>query len=449
MYKNHIIKALDFLYTNKSVLRARKKMQRAIIKKNENSKKRQLLVDVSVIIKTDARTGIQRVVRAILKHLLENPPVGYDVKPVYACAAHNYRYADSSFSLVTGSENIVSMPGMSVSANTNDIFLGLDLATHVLSKHQSQLECWKRNGVKIHILVYDLLPVLHPEWFNRKTCRYFRRWLHSIAIVADSAICISKTVKNDLAAWLEKNYSFTDRDLPINIIPMGGNIAVSAPSMGLPENAIQLLTHFKSRKTVLMVGTLEPRKGHMQVIDAFEQIWKNGDESNLLIVGKPGWKTEKLQEQILLNSRYEKNLFWLKNASDEFLVSIYSVSYGLILASEGEGFGLPLIEAMQYGMPILARNLPVFKEIPNSDVSFFEGNTQDLTDAIFHWLNQKYACECITKSPSLMKASWENSANALLACILNVSNNHEEGERYISGAEWNASSEENEGRLYE
>ena len=425
MRQNLMIKALDFLYTDKSVLRARIKLQRAIIKTKKSCEKKQILVDVSVIIKADARTGIQRVVRAILKHLLDNPPIGYEVKPVFANDEHNYYYADCRFFLNTGTENFVSMPSKPVLANMNDIFLGLDLAVRMLPKYQSQLECWKRNGVKIHILVYDLLPVLHPEWFHRKTTLHYYKWLRSAAIVSDSIVCISKTVKNDLATWLVRKYSLTERDLPINIIPMGGNIGASIPSMGLPENASQLLTHFMLRKTALMVGTLEPRKGHAQVLNAFEHIWKKNDESNLLIVGKPGWKTEQLQKRILQNPRYEKNLFWIKNVSDEFLEKIYSVSYGLIMASKGEGFGLPLIEAMQYGMPVLARDLPEFREISGSGVSFFEGKSENLTDAVFRWLNQEKKLESTRISPAVMKASWENSTNALLAVILDIHNKNE------------------------
>ena len=344
------------------MLCAREQLQQSVLIKQINNNK-QLLVDVSVIIRADARTGIQRVVRALLKQLLDNPPAGYEVRPVFASAEHNYHYAPESFSLQQDKKIIIPIASKCVTVAADDVFLGLDLAAHVLPKHQTQLERWKRKGAKIHIVVYDLLPVLHPEWFHGKTTRNFYRWLRSVAIVADSAVCISKTVKADLSLWLIGKYAFATNTLPVNVIPMGCDIEASLPSKGLPENAKELLTQFKARPTALMVGTLEPRKGHGHVLDAFEHWWQNGGEANLLIVGKSGWKTEQLQARLLNHVKFEKNLFWLNNVSDQFLEKIYDACYGLILASEGEGFGLPLIEAMQHGKPVLARDLPVFREL--------------------------------------------------------------------------------------
>jgi glycosyltransferase involved in cell wall biosynthesis len=270
-------------------------------------------------------------------------------------------------------------------------------------------------------VVYDLLPVLHPEWFHFKTTRNFYRWLRSLAIVSDSVVCISKTVKADLSSWLVGKYAFPKNTLPINVIPMGCDIEESLPSKGLPDNAEKLLKQFKERPTVLMVGTLEPRKGHGQILDAFEHLWKTGSDVNLLIVGKRGWKTKQLQARLLNHVKLKKNLFWLSDVSDELLEKIYDACYGLILASEGEGFGLPLIEAMQHGKPVLARNLPLFREISGSGLNFFEVNnceSKDLAASISIWLSQDNSICAFSASDGI--TSWKNSAAILLKTILGV-----------------------------
>ena len=77
---------------------------------------------------------------------------------------------------------------------------------------------------------------------------------------------------------------------------MGADVDNSAPTAGLPSNAGSTLNHFRARPTFLMVGTLEPRKGHVQTLDAFEQLWQSGDDINLVIVGKQGWMVEELFE---------------------------------------------------------------------------------------------------------------------------------------------------------
>lgn len=365
---------LDFLYTDKTVGKRRQALINEVKSPQvaAGREKRQLLVDVSVIIKSDVRTGIQRVVRAILSELLSSPPNGYSVRPVFADAAHSYHYAPEDFDLANDNATLDFSLSKRVNVDQGDVFLALDLATQQLSKYQDQLERWKRKGVAIHVMVYDLLPVLHPEWFHSRTTRNFYRWLRALAVVADSAICVSNSVKDDLIAWLKTKYRIPGKSLPIKIIPMGCDFEASVPNYGMPDIARALLQKFSENPTAIMVGTLEPRKGHQHVLDAFEFLWRQGHDINLLIVGKRGWKTNKLQS--LLEQHPERNvrLFWLENVSDEFLLSLYQVSCGLIMASEAEGYGLPIIEALANGKLVVARDLPVFREITSPNLMFFD-----------------------------------------------------------------------------
>lgn len=383
---------------------------RRTIAQSSVSRDRQLLVDVSVILNNDARTGIQRVVRALLLQLLRHPPVGCQVRPVYATRKHGYRYASHCFGMP-----VANLPNArersAVAVGPNDVFLGLDLAAHLLPMHCAELAQWKRAGAAVHIIVYDLLPVLHPQWFNPKTTRNFRKWLRTIAIFADSAICISNAVKNDLADWVEQQYRIAADALPITTIPLGADIQSSAPSQGLPENVKQLLATLAENPTVLMVGTLEPRKGHAQVLAAFEKLWQQGHEINLVIVGKPGWKTEALQQTLRTHPHIHDRLHWLDNASDEFLELLYAASTGVIVASQAEGFGLPLIEAMHHNKPVLARDIPVLREIGGNSASFFT-DAGNLAKELEAWLAEISHERVPHNFP---QPTWQDSANALLS----------------------------------
>ena len=85
-----------------------------------------------------------------------------------------------------------------------------------------------------------------------------------------------------------------------------------------------------------------------------------------------------------------KQLIWLDGISDEYLEKIYAESTCLIAASEGEGFGLPLIEAAQHRMPILARNIPVFQEVAGPHAMYFEGMApEQLAHAVVRWLDMR------------------------------------------------------------
>ena len=379
---------------------------------------RQLLVDVSVIHQSDARTGIQRVVRALLLQLLMAAPAGYRVCPIFATRQHGYRYAcphflDESFQ-DTGTA--ASHMQLDVQVQSGDLFLGLDLAAHLLPRHQAQVLCWKRSGVKMHVLVYDLLPLLHPEWFNPKTVRNFKRWIKWLAVYADSAICISETVKLELHAWLNTHFGMLPTTLPASTIVLGADIEASAPSGGLPAQASSVLARLRSTTAVLMVGTLEPRKGYDQALAAFEQLWQRGDAPLLVIVGRPGWKTQALQEKLRRHPQAGQRLFWLEDVSDEYLAQLYDACSGVLVASRGEGFGLPLIEAALHNKPLLARDLSVFREIALPDVTFFSGeNAASLAATIPAWL-QKISYEGGT-SQSQSVSTWQTAAVQLLSSL--------------------------------
>jgi glycosyltransferase involved in cell wall biosynthesis len=380
-----------------------------------DSSPRQLLVDVSVVYRSDARTGIQRVVRGLLLQLLKSPPLGYCVRPVFATARQGYCYADPNFldPLSSASATVDT----AVEVKNGDRFLGLDLSAHLLPRHQRQVLRWKRSGVKVHVMVYDLLPLQYPSWFNDKTTRNFRHWIKWVAVYADSAVCISDTVKIELGAWLVAKFSLPPTALPASTIVLGADISASAPSGGVPPDAEFLLARLRSTPSVLMVGTLEPRKGHDQALAAFDLLWqKQGVAPMLVIVGQAGWKTDTLQAQLRTHPQTGKRLIWLEDASDEFLACLYANCSGVLVASRAEGFGLPLIEATMHGKPVLARNIPVFRETTIPLVSYFDGDdAPNLATAISSWLmlkHARYVDEASTKW-STWKHSTQQLANAL------------------------------------
>lgn len=108
------------------------------------------------------------------------------------------------------------------------------------------------------------------------------------------------------------------------------------------------------------------------MVTAFESLWSAGEDVSLVLVGKLGWAEDALAERIRDNPRCGERLFWLEGTSDSELEAVYRSSDCLIAASEGEGFGLPLIEAAQHGKPIIARDIPVFGEVAGDHAYYFD-----------------------------------------------------------------------------
>ena len=378
---------------------------------------RQLLVDVSELVQRDSGSGIQRVVRSVLREWMANPPQGLRIEPVYATdAVEGYRYA-RHFVL-----NFLECPGNVLDDDpiefaSGDIFLGLDLQPQVVATQQAIYQEMRRQGVCVKFVIYDLLPILRPDAFFDGAAQGHAAWLKIVA-QSDGAICISQSVANELKQWLEVNSIQRDRPFDIDWFHLGADVENSKPSFGLPDDANEVLRSLRSRPTFLSVGTIEPRKGHEQTLAAFELLWQAGQDINLISVGKQGWLVDDLVEKISKHPELGKRLFWLEAISDEYLEKFYAASTCLIAASEAEGFGLPLIEAAQHKLPIIARDIPVFREVGGGQVFYFSGkNPEDLAGRIQEWL-LLYASGQHPKSEDISWLTWKQSAAQLLQRLI-------------------------------
>lgn len=379
---------------------------------------RQLLVDVSAVVQTDLKTGIQRVVRSVLSALLASPPAGYRVEPVYSLGGNScYRYA-RNFTLNLIGETQMVIEDAPIEHRRGDIFLGLDLVANCTAQNQVLLEDMRHHGVALYYVIYDLLPLLMPRSFPYGTEGYFREYVEVVSRLADGLVCISRAVADELATWIGNHAAPRAMPLQLGYFHLGADIAASMPSFGMPDNSQQILEQVALRPTILMVGTVEPRKGHAQALAAFDLLWQQEIEVNLVIVGKGGWMVDELVKNMSTHGRLHSHLFWLPGVSDEMLTKLYENSSALLAASVGEGFGLPLIEAAQHGLAIVARNLPVFREVSGEHAYYFDGtDPESLATALRAWL-ALFADGCAPGSSQMPWLTWSQSAQQLLDCVI-------------------------------
>lgn len=366
-----------------------------------------IYVDISELVQRDAATGVQRVTKNILSQLLQAPPAGYTVEAVYG-SVNDYGYRCAR----RFSERFMGRPAdrddALIEPRAGDIFLGLDLQHHITQWQSPYLQELRGRGVAVHFVVYDLLPIQFPHYWPSMHALH-GQWLYTLAQF-DGAICISRTVADELLDWLNQHGPKRLRPFSIGWFHLGADIESSAPSRGLPSDAASVLNTLATRPTFLVVGTLEPRKGQAQTLAAFELLWREGLDINLVFVGKSGWLVEALVEKLRIHPELGQQLFWLTDVSDEFLEKIYAAANCLIAPSEGEGFGLPLIEAAQHGLPIIASDIPVFKEVAGDHAIYFKGKTPEaLAQAVRDWLqlDQSTARARVAGMPWL---TWDQSA---------------------------------------
>ena len=372
-----------------------------------------LLIDISELVLRDVHTGVQRVVRSLLQELLRHPPAGYAVEAVYSDAASQLRYARKFISATIG-KNPAELEEPLVSIHSGDVFFCPDLH---LNYPFATLAALQQRGLRIIFTVYDIIGLSNAQLIPRAYNLAFTDWFAGVMTVADAIVCDSRAVADEVKSWLEEHPGQRKRPLPIGYFHLGADLEASQPSQGPEGEGAEVLAASRSRPTLLMVGTLEPRKGHAQALAAVETLWKAGIDLNLVIIGKEGWRTQRLARQLRRHPERNRRLYWQEGASDALLLQLYARASALLAASLAEGFGLPLIEAAHYGLPIIARDIPVFHEVAGDHAFYFQGeNPEALSEAIRCWLTL-YAEGKAPPSAGLPWLTWAQSTQQLLQVI--------------------------------
>ena len=399
---------------------------------NRKSLGRRLFVDITSIVGSDRMTGIERVTQSVLAGLFASQTHGMEIIPVHSVQKKQGFFVAKPTILRKGQWDRGPDGEEAVQPLAGDVFLGLVLNHHGICENANLLALWADAGVTILFYVYDLLPIQYPQFWplEAQADILHHEWL-SIVTSFDEVICISETTAKRCREFIEGKYPprlryksrlnrAPERLLPqkakISSIHLGSDFDAELLSRGLPEDAEKLLARFRAKRTFLMVGTLEPRKGHRQILEAFEQLWRQGEDVQLVIVGRNGWLMEDFVKELERHPEKGKKLFWLTEVSDEFLAKIYEACSCLLAASIDEGFGLPLIEAMHRGKPVLARDMEVFREIVGSNVTYFKDNKDKIADCI-----RETSQKAGPKNKSLSKLkSWEMHVQQLEEKINNA-----------------------------
>lgn len=386
------------------------KIANAIAYNNRVFAKPQLLVDISELVRVDAKSGIQRVVRSILSEWLKLDLDTCDIKPIYF-DGETFRYANSFVNKSFGIE--LDDEDYPIDFNKQDSYIALDLNAHLIDEAKPMLKHFKSIGMSVSFIVYDILLLQNSNWWPQGTSDVFEKWVRNIVDLADTLICISRSVADELEDWIVYNIQDNKQIPRITSFHLGADIANSLPSKGLPKDAGDVVSKLLEKPTFLTVGTIEPRKGHRQLLKAFEELWEEGYDLNLVIVGKKGWLVDELCEELENHKYLNEKLFWLNAISDEYLESVYEASTCLIAASEAEGFGLPLIEAAQKNKPLIIRDIPVFKEVAGDSAFYFNNshNPSVISGAIKEWLSLKGEHP---SSSDMKYLTWEESSKILL-----------------------------------
>lgn len=283
-------------------------------------------------------------------------------------------------------------------------------------------------GALIATIVYDLIPLTHPQFVGRKRSHKFKNYLDQVILYSDTIVAISETVAQDVRNYIadQPDPSQLCRDIRSFVLGAELSIPRSDSTHGSVRPIINSLfdTAYKN-PPYLMVASFDPRKNHQQALDAFDLLWKTQPELNLCFAGRTGSMCGELMERIENHPKFERGLWVFHDLSDIELHYAYERCSGVLLPSIVEGFGLPIVESLWHGRKTFASHTPIHREVGGKHCEYFQlHDPEDLANCIRNWetIRQNAVRNSHGASPSdrFRPTTWQQSASQLTDIVLDA-----------------------------
>lgn len=332
-------------------------------------------------------SGIQRVQIGIANSLIELSNVTSEYIFVTDTADHS-GYIEVSYDLIgrlvrTLSQSTVSLTdlrrigaqaesdGSRYTPAPGDVVLILG-AFWVLPNIIEQLISFKRSGVRIGVMIHDVIPITHPEYCERDLTDTFHMYVQSVLSIVDLIISISENTHCEVLRLMN------NRSMPIPdmVILKNAHATWRRRPIATASASIEIADIIES-PYVLYVSTIEIRKNHTTLFKAWKKLIENhGIESvpTLVFVGRPGWRVRDLMDQIIGTQYLGGRIRILHDISDVDLQTLYEGCMFTTFPSFEEGWGLPVGESLIFGKPCAASSASSIPEVGGDFVDYFDPN---------------------------------------------------------------------------
>lgn len=382
-----------------------------------------IYIDVSVLTLATFVTGIQRVTREITIRLIEKEQENVVLLHYNARDNVYHRINNDAFCQYyrhgTGVKNkMITRERIELSDMTEgDVFFDLDAAWMCRVKRSWLLPLLKKQGVRIVAHIYDIISITHPQYCLERGVYNFMDFIGAHLQYADDIIVNAQATVDELQKLTQRlGISLP----PCHVIPLGADFAKQEiiTEDQVPKNVVEAV---QDRPYILMVGTIEPRKNHKLLLEAYDKGLKEMGY-NIIMAGYMGWNMEEFEQKLESHPDYGKRIFHFTGLDDKAIAFLYQHAKFLAFCSYTEGFGLPIIEAIQRGTPVLAANVPVLREVGGDYCVWFEqDNAEELYEKVRLYSEDndkyvKYKCQL----QEYKNKGWNSCEKEICKIILNV-----------------------------
>lgn len=207
----------------------------------------------------------------------------------------------------------------------------------------------KGNGLRFALLVYDLIPLRHPEWCDHLRVDAFRNWVNSMLPLCDVVFAISRAAAADAQAYAREQRI----SMPGTVITLPIGTKSWPRSEGRGSNLPAPGTY------ALIVSTIEARKNHLLLFRVWRRMLEEMPRERvptLVFAGRVGWLVDDLMQQIANSDNLDGKLVLIEEPSDAELAALYDGCLFTLFPSFFEGWGLPVTESLAFGKPCIISN---------------------------------------------------------------------------------------------
>jgi glycosyltransferase involved in cell wall biosynthesis len=366
-----------------------------------------LLIDVTQMAKTDALSGIQRVVRNIARELCLLDEVHLPIELVEL--RDNVLYRATGVTGAVLGIDASTCPSGQVDIQPGDILLMIDSSWEQYPGYIPIFDAVRQFGGRVVTVIYDLIPLRMPQYCSAGLVLVFRRWFALAVAHSDMLLCISRAVRDDVGEYIQEHGLRPFHPIRLDYWQLGADIMPSGSHQKIRPEVAHMAADTTS-PLFLVVGTIEPRKGHNGVLDAFEALWAEGSQVRLCLAGKEGWEVEELMQRIRHHPMLNTRLFFVEHFSDAEINLCYAGAHALIAGSVAEGYGLPIVEAAQHKVPVIATDIAVFREVAGSGAAYFPLGDRAALMALVKQFSTFERPEREAMAAQVSVVSWQESA---------------------------------------
>lgn len=216
-----------------------------------------------------------------------------------------------------------------------------------------------QHGVRFVLMIQDLIPITFAHFYKAPDAAIFRNYMDAALPLADLILTTTRNTETDVITYAASQSLSLQRT---KIAPLGADGPRAQDDVdGLTKHGL------RRHGYALLVSTIEPRKGHAMILEVWRRLLKYGlpqkHNFKLVFVGRKGWLVDDLITELRQTTRETDSLVMLGQVSDEQLACLYHGAAFCLYPSKYEGYGLPIVEALQYGKPIVASNAGPMKEL--------------------------------------------------------------------------------------